>query len=439
MFLLPTDDEEISLSTEAESAEIQDSPMNNLVASSHEEPLQDAVDTTGSYKSEKPRESNTLAIADNGSLELAKPVEEVAGTTEAGEDHGTVSMGPDRAGELLGPGQEDSEPTLSAEELAMGLDLGGEARPLGLLQDGEALDSIGDPVAQTKTEGQEEEKGQMEEEVGRDISALGQLEDRLQLPPSMKRKNRPCSLPVSELETVIASACSDPETPRTHYIHIHTLLHSMPLTQDDSPPEDEGTKEEFTLKNTLEKDGLSEGDRVAAELPALEEGFENHEGTTVGMVHPGLSGLANTSVPNTGSESDSSPRQGGDHSFEGCDMSCCSPSCYSSSCYSTSCYSSSCYSGSCYNGSRFTSHTRFSSLDSAKISESTVFSSQDDDEENSAFESVPDSVQSPELDVESVNVIGPWQEQPTTPTRSMARTVDGLESPVAGPSNHREG
>ncbi|KAM5303324.1 E3 ubiquitin-protein ligase HECW1 [Glossophaga mutica] len=432
------DDEEISLSTEAESAEIQDSPTNNL-ASSHEEPLQDAAETSRSYKSEKPRESSTLATAENGSLELCKPMEKVAGTTEAGEDHGTVSMGPDRAGELLGPGQEDTEPTLSPEELAMGLDLGGEACPPRLLQDCEALDSTGDPMAETKTEGQKEKKGQMEKEVRGDISALRQLKDRLQLPASMKRKNRPCCLPVSELETVIASACSDPETPRTHYIHIHTLLHSMPLTQDDSPQEDEGAKEESTLKNTLEKDGLSEGDRVAAELPALEEGFENREGATLDTMHLGLSGLASSSVPSTGSESDSSPRQGGDHSFEGCDTSCCSPSCYSSSCYSTSCYSSSCYSGSCYNGSRFTSHTRFSSLDSAKISESTVFSSQDEEEENSAFESVSDSMQSPELNLESVNDIGPWQEQTTASTRSVARTLDGLESPVAGPSNQREG
>ncbi|XP_036891288.1 E3 ubiquitin-protein ligase HECW1 [Sturnira hondurensis] len=433
------DDEEISLNTEAESAEIQNSPMNNLVASSHEEPLQDAAETSRSYKSEKLRENSTLATTENGSLELAKPVEEVAGTTDAGEDHGTVSMGPDRAQELLGPEQEDTGPTLSAEELAMGLGLGGEAHPPGLLQDDEALDSTGDPVAQTKTEGQKEEKIQMKEEVGGDISALRQLEDRLQLPASMKTKNRPCCLPVSELETVIASACRDPETPRTHYIHIHTLLHSMPLTQDDSPQEDEGTKEESTLKNTLEKDGLSEGDRIAAELPALGEGFENHEGANLGTMHLGLSGLANSSVPSTGNESDSSPRQGGDHSLEGCDTSCCSPSCYSSSCYSTSCYSSSCYSGSCYNGSRFTSHTRFSSLDSAKISESTVFSSQDDEEESSAFESVSDSVPSPELDLEPVDAIGPWQEQTTASARSVARTLDGLECPVAGPSNQREG
>ena len=78
-------------------------------------------------------------------------------------------------------------------------------------------------------------------------------------------------------------------------------------------------------------------------------------------------------------------------------------------------------------------------MDSAKISESTVFSSQDDEEEeNSAFESVPDSVQSPELDPESVNGAGPWQDELAAPDGSVARTVEGLESPVAGPSSRRE-
>nr|XP_031535462.1 E3 ubiquitin-protein ligase HECW1 [Vicugna pacos] len=128
------------------------------------------------------------------------------------------------------------------------------------------------------------------------------------------------------------------------------------------------------------------------------------------------------------------------NSCEGCDASCCSPSCYSSSCYSSSCYSASCYSPSCYSGSRFASHTRFSSVDSAKISESTVFSSQDDDDdENSAFESVPDSVQSPELDPEPANGVAPWPDELAAPAGSTARAREGPESPVAGPSSRREG
>lgn len=54
-----------------------------------------------------------------------------------------------------------------------------------------------------------------------------------------RRKNRPCSLPVSELETVIASACGEPETPRSHYIRIHHLLHSLPSAQHRPPSQEE--------------------------------------------------------------------------------------------------------------------------------------------------------------------------------------------------------
>ncbi|XP_059253198.1 E3 ubiquitin-protein ligase HECW1 isoform X3 [Mustela nigripes] len=442
------DDEEISLSADPESAETQDSPMNSLVASSRGEPAGEALEPSGSSEPEPSSQDGAGDAAGSESLEPAEPVEEAAGTTEAGDD-GAGSVGPDGAGELLGPGREDAEPALSAEELAQRLELGGEAPPPGLLEDGEARGSPGEPEAEeaaAESRAGGEEKEQAEEEEEGDLSALGQGEDRLPLRASVKRKSRPCSLPVSELETVIASACGDPETPRTHYIRIHTLLHSMPSAQGG----DDGPEEEVTLQDASEKDGLSEVDTLAAAPPPLGEDGEGPEGATPDTATPGHSGLTNGVVPDgdllpsTGSESDSSPRQGGDHSCEGCDTSCCSPSCYSSSCYSTSCYSSSCYSASCYspscyNGSRFASHTRFSSVDSAKISESTVFSSQDDDEEeNSAFESVPDSVQSPELDPESANGAGPWHDELVTPAGSVARTVEGLESPVAGPSNRRE-
>lgn len=445
---MSTDDEEISLSTEPESAEIQDSPMNNLVASSCGEPPCDAPEPSGTPKPEQPSQGSTVGPPGIEGLELTSLVEAAAGTTEAGDDDGTVSVGPEGAGELLAPGPEDTEPALSAEELAERLDLGGEVVLPGLLEDGQAPSSPGEPVAEegsteSRAGGQEEEKEQVEEEEG-DVSALGQGEDRLHLRASVKRKTRPCSLPVSELETVIASACGEPETPRTHYIRIHTLLHSLPSAQGGSADDDDGAEEEATLKDASEKDVLSEVDTVAAEPPPLEEDGEAPEGATPGTASLGHSGLANGSapdgdaLPSTGSESDSSPRQGGDHSC--CDASCCSPSCYSASCCSASCCSTSCYSPSCYSGSRFASHTRFSSVDSAKISESTVFSSQDDEEEeNSAFESVPDSVQSPELDPESANGAGPWQDELAAPDGSMARTVEGLESPVAGPSSRREG
>uniref|UniRef100_A0A2K6B832 HECT-type E3 ubiquitin transferase n=1 Tax=Macaca nemestrina TaxID=9545 RepID=A0A2K6B832_MACNE len=452
------DDEEISLSTEPESAPIQDSPMNNLMESGSGEPRSEAPESSEGWKPEQLGEGSVLDGPGNQSMELSRPAEEAAVITEAG-DQGMVSVGPEGAGDLLAQVQKDIQPAPSAEELAEQLDLGEEASAL-LLEDGEAPASTEEePLEEEATTqsraGREEEKEQEEEEG--DVSTLEQGEGRLQLRASVKRKSRPCSLPVSELETVIASACGDPETPRTHYIRIHTLLHSMPSAQGGSAAEEEdGAEEESTLKDSSEKDGLSEVDTVAADPSALEEDREEPEGATPGTAHPGHSGghfssLANGAAqdgdthPSTGSESDSSPRQGGDHSCEGCDASCCSPSCYSSSCYSTSCYSSSCYSASCYspscyNGNRFASHTRFSSVDSAKISESTVFSSQDDEEEeNSAFESVPDSMQSPELDPESTNGAGPWQDELAAPSGHVERTPEGLESPVAGPSNRREG
>uniref|UniRef100_A0A2K6STY9 HECT-type E3 ubiquitin transferase n=1 Tax=Saimiri boliviensis boliviensis TaxID=39432 RepID=A0A2K6STY9_SAIBB len=451
------DDEEISLSTEPESAQIQDSPMNNVVENGSGDPRAEAPEPSESWKPEQLGEGSVLDGPGNQSMELSRTTEEAAIITETG-DQGMVSVGPEGAGELLAQVQKDIQPAPSAEELAEQLDLGEEASAL-LLEDGDVPASTKEEHVEEETTaqslaGREEEK-EREEEVG-DVSALEQGEGRLQLRASVKRKSRPCSLPVSELETVIASACGDPETPRTHYIRIHTLLHSMPSAQGSSVAEDEDGAEESTLKDSSEKDGLSEVDTVAADPSALEEDGEEPEGATPGTAPPGHTGdhfpsLANGAAPDgdthpsTGSESDSSPRQGGDHSCEGCDASCCSPSCYSSSCYSTSCYSSSCYSASCYspscyNGNRFASHTRFSSVDSAKISESTVFSSQDDDdEENSAFESVPDSMQSPELDPESTNGAGPWQDELAAPGGHVERTPEGLESPVAGPSNRREG
>ena len=411
--------------------------MNNLVASSCGEPPCDASEPSGTPKPEQPSQGSTVGPPGVESPELTSLVEAAPGTTEAGDD-GTVSVGPEGAGELLAPGPEDTEPALSAEELAERLDLGEEAALPGLLEDGQAPSSPGEPVAvegatESRAGEHEEEKEQVEEEEG-GVSALGQGEDRLQLRASVKRKTRPCSLPVSELETVIASACGEPETPRTHYIRIHTLLHSLPSAQGGGADEDDGADEEPTLKDASEKDALSEVDTEAAEPPPPGEDGEAPSGAAPGTAPLGPSGLADGPAPegdalaSTGSESDSSPRQGGDHS------------CGDASCYSSSCYSSSCYSASCYGGSRFASHTRFSSVDSAKISESTVFSSQDDEEEeNSAFESVPDSVQSPELDPEAVNGAGPWQDELAAPDGSVAGTAEGLEPPVAGPSSRREG
>uniref|UniRef100_A0A8C8J748 HECT-type E3 ubiquitin transferase n=1 Tax=Oncorhynchus tshawytscha TaxID=74940 RepID=A0A8C8J748_ONCTS len=69
-----------------------------------------------------------------------------------------------------------------------------------------------------------------------------------------RRKNRPCSLPVSELETVIASACGEPETPRSHYIRIHHLLHSLPSAQPETQEDGEGEQAEAEMESDLDPD-----------------------------------------------------------------------------------------------------------------------------------------------------------------------------------------
>uniref|UniRef100_A0A8C2VKW6 HECT-type E3 ubiquitin transferase n=1 Tax=Chinchilla lanigera TaxID=34839 RepID=A0A8C2VKW6_CHILA len=447
------DDEEISLSTEPESAETQGSLMNSLVGSSRGEPPDDALNPCDRLKAVPLSESNSVDGAGSQILEPAEPVEDVSCSMEA-DDHGKAFEEPEGSGE-----PQDTQPSLSAEELAEGLGLDEEAPPSLLLENGDAPVSKEEPGQEEALSGsrargeEEEEEAEKPEQAAEEVeveegepSNPEQDERTLPLRASAKRRSRPCSLPVSELETVIAAACADPETPRTHYIRIHALLHSLPCAREEG-----GMEEEPTLRDASDKDALSEADTLAAEPPALDEDTAELQSGPTGLgtpSHPGghLPGPEGDAHPSTGSESDSSPRPGGEHSCEGCDASCCSPSCHSSSCYSASCYSSSCYSASCHSpscyngGSRFASHTRFSSVDSAKASESTVFSSQDDDdEENSAFESVPDSVQSPELDPEATNGAGPWQDELVGPGGTVARTAEGLESPMAGPSHRREG
>lgn len=85
------------------------------------------------------------------------------------------------------------------------------------------------------------------------------------------RKTRPCSLPVSELETVIASACSEPETPRSHYIRIHHVLHSLPSAR---PP----TQGEAT--NTMVDSNATLLNQKSFKEEEGEEEYEEEEDTT---------------------------------------------------------------------------------------------------------------------------------------------------------------
>ncbi|XP_068940684.1 E3 ubiquitin-protein ligase HECW1 [Petaurus breviceps papuanus] len=470
----PADDEEISMNTDPEPVELQESTLNNpMEASLPEEATCVQLEGEESREWDQPVGGGEVNGFGGDSLEAPRPPEE--SSKEAGED-----------GEATGEVAELSEsvpaeelPLLSAEDLDVCPDSPPPPPPSppppletsnGLSdtqEDGGAPPSAEEPRAEEagpepltgegqEKEEEEEEQGEEEAEGEEGLPDLQPEKDGLRLRPSVKRKSRPCSLPVSELETVIASACGEPETPRTHYIRIHNLLHSMPSAQGGRGPEEEeeAVEEESTVKDVSEKDVVSEAETVALDPLRLEDGSEAGDaemGSASLVPHsPSIQRLLDLNSgsftdseprPSTGSESDSSPRQGRDNDFEGCDTSCYSTSCYSTSCYSTSCYSTSCYSPSYYEGNnRFSSHTRFSSVDSAKISESTVFSSQDDDEEeNSAFESVPGSVPSPELDREAGDGTATWPDELAAPNGNASRTADGLESPSAGPSDRREG
>ncbi|XP_071341694.1 E3 ubiquitin-protein ligase HECW1 isoform X2 [Trachinotus anak] len=287
-----------------------------------------------------------------------------------------------------------------------------------------------------------------------------------------RRKNRPCSLPVSELETVIASACGEPETPRSHYIRIHHLLHSLPSAQQRPPSQEEeagegentNTTEDTTstsptLKNSKDREEEGQDDEEEedttqspsqvpecpgpccrrslprslsierlSELNQLLEGEGGH--TAVRRISPSCLESEEGDSSNGGGRrvGGSTHRPPGEHECEFCDTSC-----YSTSCYSTSCYSTSCYSNSGYEGrSRFCSHTRLSSVDSNRLSGSTVFSSQDEDEdEESAFEPLPDVGNTPE----GQDAGGRGGGERRTGRWKEARRGEQGEPAVAGPSD----
>ncbi|KAM9839604.1 E3 ubiquitin-protein ligase HECW1 [Aulostomus maculatus] len=255
-----------------------------------------------------------------------------------------------------------------------------------------------------------------------------------------RRKNRPCSLPVSELENVIASACGEPETPRSHYIRIHHLLHSLPSAQQRAPSQDEedfregentsttqdttSTSPIFKTSKDREEEQEDEDEEDTTQSPTqvpecpgpcccrslprslsierLSELNQLLEGEGGGGGHAAVRRISLSCLESEEGDSSngggrrvggSSHRLLGENECEFCDTSC-----YSTSCYSTSCYSTSCYSNSGYEGrNRFCSHTRLSSVDSNRLSGSTVFSSQDEEEdEEGTFDSVPDASHSPE-------------------------------------------
>ncbi|XP_047662258.1 E3 ubiquitin-protein ligase HECW1 isoform X1 [Tachysurus fulvidraco] len=230
-----------------------------------------------------------------------------------------------------------------------------------------------------------------------------------------KRKNRPCSLPVCELETVIASTCEEPETPRSHYIRLHHLLHSLPSNQSESCKTEEEEEEEVEEEEEEEQD--EEGDapepltpngprrslprsrshQRLSELVQILDGegqVLGSEGQVRGQRSPGESE----------GETDLSP------------VPCCS-----------------------HMVVRGAGAMRAASLDSARCTMGSVFSSQEDDDDMDGLNGILD------LEVEPCQVVRHrtrdgtrWEEVPDTHVQSPQGIVGDGESPEAGTSNRRE-
>uniref|UniRef100_A0A671YPS4 HECT-type E3 ubiquitin transferase n=1 Tax=Sparus aurata TaxID=8175 RepID=A0A671YPS4_SPAAU len=122
-----------------------------------------------------------------------------------------------------------------------------------------------------------------------------------------RRKNRPCSLPVSELETVIASACGEPETPRSHYIRIHHLLHSLPSAQQRAPSQEEEetgegdtTSTSPTLKTSKDEEGQEEEEEEDTTLHGRVF-YVDHVNRTTTWQRPSHSGKCHHGIPRSGS------------------------------------------------------------------------------------------------------------------------------------------
>ncbi|XP_065132761.1 E3 ubiquitin-protein ligase HECW1 isoform X1 [Paramisgurnus dabryanus] len=241
----------------------------------------------------------------------------------------------------------------------------------------------------------------------------------LRIRTTPRRKPRPCSLPVSELETVIASSCGEPETPRSHYIRIHHLLHSLPSTE---PGEQGDTAEPETDR----PQGVQEEDE--------EEGatLEAHALTPNGprrtlprsRSHERLSDLIQM-LDGEGKPLGAEGKDGGQRSpsESECDLSpvpCCS-----------------------HMAQMTTGPLRAPSLDSARRSESTVFSSQDDDDEDemdrvNGIVGLEAETGQGAKNRESGDGSCQWEEAPDSHVQSPHSVMGNGEPSAAGPSSRRD-
>ncbi|XP_038819171.1 E3 ubiquitin-protein ligase HECW1-like [Salvelinus namaycush] len=228
----------------------------------------------------------------------------------------------------------------------------------------------------------------------------------LRIRTTPRRKNRPCSLPVSELETVIASACGEPETPRSHYIRIHHLLHSLPSSQPGTQEDGEGEGAEAET----EPDPDPGPDQLSPRVQDGSEEDEKAEPLTPGPRRTLPRSLSIERLSDLALLLDSEGRhpQGqvrGHQRVSDDDMEpCCSDSCYEG---------------------RGGSHNQAPLVAAARMSvESSDFPSQEDEDmEVNGAESREPGDGMPQ-----------WQVDPSTQVQSPQSFIENGESPVAGPS-----
>lgn len=223
-----------------------------------------------------------------------------------------------------------------------------------------------------------------------------------------KRKHRPCSLPVCELETVIASTCEEPETPRSHYIRLHHLLHSLPSNQSEcSKTEEEEEEEEQDEDGAAPEPLTPNGPRRS--LPRsrshqrLSELVQILDGDGQALGSEGQIRGQRSSGESEG-EADLSP------------MPCCS-----------------------HMVSRGAGAMRAASLDSARCAQSSVFSSQEDEDDMDGLNGILDLEVEPCQGVRNRMRDGTrWEEVPDTHVQSPQGIVGNGESSIGGTSNRSE-
>ncbi|XP_028832170.1 E3 ubiquitin-protein ligase HECW1 isoform X3 [Denticeps clupeoides] len=444
------DDEDMSLSTEPECTTVQEVPEQEDQESGDRPPRPDDTISLDQGTPDLPLDGETATPEIPMDVQLQP---EIPAVPEPPETHQSqpvpeelqgaeVSQG--AKGEGRSAGQEDKLQTSQAPSPC-----GTEPLPFGVMGEGESSElrrdsqEVQESGASSTVPEENDVSGGAEAAPQSSASfpqqgeeqMEGEVEDMeegcsLRIRSSRCRKTRPCSLPVSELETVIASACGEPETPRSHYIRIHHLLHNLPSAHDGvdapashlnhhNPPHQKGAEEEdeddydevMEPEASVSPNGTPCPRRTLPRSRSVEHLSDlihllDGEGRPLGAQGNGDGGVQKGEGEPRDSEGELSP------------VPCCSDLAQGS-----------------FGGRQI----RAPSLDSTRRSGS-VFSSQEEEEEedpvwlNGTLGLDTDSCQGAEAREPGDGGVQ-WKEAPTTLVQSPQSIVENGESPVAGPSN----